>query len=344
MNISEGSPNAIQLALQTLKDRCHEYQHQVRRLEEEILALRLKCDITNKSKLTSLTEIDRLNARITELNEQNNQHLRNNAMVTTENRNLWSQLSSLCIANKTMGDHIAKVNNYINEPYTQSHTALIRSKTFTHETPAKYSAKLQNDESSLELEEVSLKTGECNIVDIPENFINSSFAFSFHNDASNNSTIEYCESNLDDLKIFKDIILHQNLMLRTEVNNLSNIKIDYKCGKCSMSQKDDEKEAKIVDTRQYAHNKEDPAKAVKTALLHSNDLPDETSRELDSLANWGTPENSNHFFNTAEKENRNSAIYESNDQICPMCNQLFSVSIAFDEFHKHVEEHFLESV
>lgn len=349
MDNSEGSQNAVQLALQTLKDRCHEYRHQVRRLEEENLALRLKCETTNKRNMDSLTEIDMLNAKITELNDQNSQHLRNNTMITTENRKLWSQLSTLCVANKTMGDHITKVNNYINEPYAQSHTPLIRSKTFTHETaPAKYSAKLQNEDSSLELEEVSLKTGDANNMDRPqilENIINSSFAFGFHNDTSNNSTIEYFESNLSDLKMLKDIILGQNDMLKTEVNNISNIKIDYKCGKCSKTHhKDDEKEAKIVDTRQYhAQQTEESVKSPKTNVLNLKDLPADMRQELDSLAYWATPENSNHFFNTPDIENKDSAIYDANDQICPICNELFSVSISFDVFQKHVEDHFLET-
>lgn len=120
---------ALNLALQTIKERCVHLQKRLYTLESENSRLRLNTlNIDKKndsSQNDSLSEIEELRAKNSELTLQKNQLTDNLTMISTENRKLWKRLSQL-----TKED----LPQELPEP-GKANQNLIRSKTFTQNSP-----------------------------------------------------------------------------------------------------------------------------------------------------------------------------------------------------------------
>lgn len=147
---------ALNLALQTIKERCVHLQKRLFALESENSRLRLNTlnsDKKNESS-DSLSEIEELRAKNAELTLQKNQLTDNLSMISTENRKLWKRLSQLT---KEEPQDTA-------EPAAgKANQNLIRSKTFTQNSPHQLlKEKLvghQVGPDQEELEDVSLGCG-----------------------------------------------------------------------------------------------------------------------------------------------------------------------------------------
>lgn len=120
---------ALNLALQTIKERCVHLQKRLFALESENSQLRLNTLNNDKkndsSHDNSLTEIEGLRAKNAELTLQKNQLTDNLTMISTENRKLWKRLSQLTKEESSPES---------SEP-TAAAKNLIRSKTFTQNSP-----------------------------------------------------------------------------------------------------------------------------------------------------------------------------------------------------------------
>jgi hypothetical protein len=117
---------ALNLALQTIKERCVHLQKRLFALESENSRLRLNTinsDNKNESQ-NSLSEIEELRAKNAELSLQKSQLTENLSMISTENRKLWKRLSQL-----------TKENGNEENPEEKASPNLIRSKTFTQNSP-----------------------------------------------------------------------------------------------------------------------------------------------------------------------------------------------------------------
>lgn len=87
---------ALQIALQTMKDRCQLLQLRLSNLEEENLKLRIdkkKSETNEKEPKESL--VSKLNEEIEMLSQQKTQLTHHIFMVATENKQLWTKLSML---------------------------------------------------------------------------------------------------------------------------------------------------------------------------------------------------------------------------------------------------------
>jgi hypothetical protein len=121
---------ALNLALQTIKERCVHLQKRLFTLESENSRLKLNRDFPNDKKSdssNSLSEIEELRGKNAELTLQKNQLTDNLSMISTENRKLWKRLSQL-----TKEDLPTKEDS--SEP-TKANQNLIRSRTFTQNSP-----------------------------------------------------------------------------------------------------------------------------------------------------------------------------------------------------------------
>lgn len=76
----------------------------------------------------------------------------------------------------------------------------------------------------------------------------------------------------------------------------------------------------------------------------------ELARDLESLMNWGTPQNSGSFGDTKknvtplreQKQTVTEVISISDvDMMCPICCLTFQSSSDIAQFHQHVEAHFI---
>jgi len=126
-----GSHFALQVALQTMKERCQHLQQRLTAVEEENLRLRIenrrrrsdsagtvKADtLTNESE-DSKTRIEGFEEKVATLTRQKSQLTHHLFMVATENRQLWNRLSCLTQANQSLGNHLSKISNTLSRHHS----------------------------------------------------------------------------------------------------------------------------------------------------------------------------------------------------------------------------------
>jgi hypothetical protein len=153
---------ALNVALQTIKERCVHLQKRLYALESENSRLRLiniNADSNNKSRNSDsslLVEVEDLRAKNAELSLQKSQMTENLSMISVENRKLWRRLSHLTKENESGVGESSK-----DEPHQKQHANLIRSKTFTQNSPhqllrEKLVGNQIGPDDSDELEDISL--------------------------------------------------------------------------------------------------------------------------------------------------------------------------------------------
>lgn len=157
MNANDGPQQALQIAFQTLKERCRQFQEHISVLEAENVKLRVQQ--VNQPDADSLSGTEVQQRRIRELSEQNSQLQTHLKIVTDENRQLWTKLSKLSEVNKSLGTHLTRINDTLAQH--SSKQPVTRSKTFTISDSTKKSQQKdlvdENEKVSLELEDISLK-------------------------------------------------------------------------------------------------------------------------------------------------------------------------------------------
>lgn len=125
---------ALQVALQTMKERCQNLQHRLTTVEDENLRLRMVSGIDKPdqqsggrlgelgSKFSGQNEIELLRDKVAELTRQKVQLTEHIAMVATENRQLWSRLSKLTKDNHTLGSSLNKMKDSLSGSGTTTTT------------------------------------------------------------------------------------------------------------------------------------------------------------------------------------------------------------------------------
>lgn len=241
MEESLGAQYAIQIAVQTLRDRCKSLQHRVAVLEEENMSLRVQCS-RNQVNENSLTEIDKLKGHITELTEQKDQLQNRIRMICNENQDLWNKLGKLTTVNKNLGDQLNKINDTVTQVTfpLQPHTPLIRSKTFTQDEPQTRFLQKNleiNEKISLELEDISLKLSDnfskqkmeldklCSEMEgmqFNDNIITENCGF-FYEDELDEDLVEEVKYLLENLKMLRDEALQQRNIIEKNLGNLNDL-------------------------------------------------------------------------------------------------------------------------
>lgn len=157
MEAGDGSQKALQIAFQTLKERCKHFQQHIAVLEAE--NVKLRGQQMTQSDTDSLSEADVQRRRIKELLVQNMQLQTHLDIVSNENQQLWTELSKLTEVNKSLGTQLTKINESLSQHNTKK--PVTRSNTYTIEDVPKRSEHKsvvdENEKVSLELEDISLK-------------------------------------------------------------------------------------------------------------------------------------------------------------------------------------------
>jgi regulator of replication initiation timing len=137
-----GSHYALQVALQTMKERCQQLQQRLAAVEQENLRLRIDnrrrrsdsaCTITadaltNESE-DSKTRIDSLEEKVATLTRQKSRLTHHLFMVATENRQLWTRLSHLTQANQSLGGHLSKISNTLSRHHSTNSITVPKSES-----------------------------------------------------------------------------------------------------------------------------------------------------------------------------------------------------------------------
>ncbi|CAG9860980.1 unnamed protein product [Phyllotreta striolata] len=328
MDESVGAHYAIQIAVQTLRDRCKALQKRVGLLEEENIILRTACS-KNEETERSLTELDILKGQISEITEQRDQLQERVKMVTNENQDLWTKLGKLISVNKNLNEQFNKINETLNR-HTNPPT-LIRSKTFTQNNPLlKHSPQKSNlevnENLSLELENISLKLmdsfskqklelekmcSEITEMQCDDEIITENYGFCF-DESMEDDVNEECNGVLENLKALREEVLLQKMALTKSVTQLECL-ASIKTIPC-----------KLCDKR----NKSRVEKTTST-----DDIP---KIGMDKCTE------TNHSPQGEDSSVKTSSLAPENiEKICPICSQLFKKEVKFEEFLNHVEGHFM---
>lgn len=233
MDTIDGSQQALQIAFQTLKERCKYFQQHIAVLEAE--KVKLQVQQVNQNDSDSLSEVDIQKRRIRELTEQNAQLQTHLQIVTNENQQLWTKLSKLSEVNKSLGTHLTRINDTLSQH--SSKQPVIRSKTFTIDgSPKKLQEKNLVDENgkvSLELQDISLKLInsiakekmelelQCSqMMEIQNsNFVIENVAVQNENDLADTAVDEY----LQNFSNIKYVLLEEKNKLNRILQNLQKI-------------------------------------------------------------------------------------------------------------------------
>lgn len=129
---------ALNVALQTIKERCVFLQKRLYTLESENSRLRLSNNNNHEDKFNKMSknnslilELENLRIKNEELTLQKNQLTENLSMISTENKKLWKRLSQLT----KESDEENKLDNENDTSGKHANVNLIRSKTFTQNSP-----------------------------------------------------------------------------------------------------------------------------------------------------------------------------------------------------------------
>jgi len=135
-----GSHFALQVALQTMKERCQHLQQRLTAVEEENLRLRIEnrrrrsdsagtviADTSTNESEDSKTRIEGLEEKVATLTRQKSQLTHHLFMVATENRQLWNRLSCLTQANQSLGNHLSKISNTLSRHHSTNSITIAKS-------------------------------------------------------------------------------------------------------------------------------------------------------------------------------------------------------------------------
>lgn len=161
---------ALHVALQTLKERCLTLQERLAVVENENInnyKRETETDLKSNSmsnEQNGRNEIELLRMKVNELTRQKSQLNEHISMIATENRQLWQRLTKLTKDGQTVEDMQAIIKDMTSSTTSVTHQNLIRSKTFTQNSPnpmlrQKLSvlANVRGEDENGSLEEISLK-------------------------------------------------------------------------------------------------------------------------------------------------------------------------------------------
>lgn len=226
---SLASHYALHVALQTMKERCLGLQERLSAVEEENVLLRTKSGSMSpfdQQPDKGLTEVEMLREKVKELSRQKLQLTEHIGMVAAENRQLWSRLSKLTKDNQSLGNSLDKIKDTL---VNTGHQNLIRSKTFTQNSPNPILRQKMHDVGDVgrELEQISLE--EIPLVDTTRNDGKSgehhpgknSLGFGYLNDDSMHADmLNDTKKCMDNLGLIKKELLRQQSDLKVALSGL----------------------------------------------------------------------------------------------------------------------------
>lgn len=116
-----GSRYALEVAFQTMKERCQRLQQRLSKVEDENMKLRLQKRKEEKVVgAQGSDEVETLQDKISELERQKQQLTHHVFMVTSENKQLWNRLSQSAKLNQSLGSQLTKISDTLHRHSTAS--------------------------------------------------------------------------------------------------------------------------------------------------------------------------------------------------------------------------------
>jgi regulator of replication initiation timing len=187
---ASGSHHAMQVALQTMKERCQHLQRRLGAVEEENLNLRIENRKRRSDSASAITadtlknepedserKIDCLEEKVAMLTRQKSQLTHHLFMVATENKQLWNRLSHLTQANQNLGSHLSKISNTLSRHHSTSSITVSKSQSPTSNLLYRGELNLLSDGVSTKVNnDLAKKSTDTECYDVKEHEHSSSSA------------------------------------------------------------------------------------------------------------------------------------------------------------------------
>ncbi|KAH8383859.1 hypothetical protein KR009_010937 [Drosophila setifemur] len=323
---------ALQVALQTIKERCIQLQRRVTNMEEENQRLR---ESTTRSGSVSVGvgatgDVLSLRTQVSELQRQKEQLEEHIGMVSNENRRLWSRLSQLSKDQQQPAPPSPDLRANLNQN-------LIRSKTFTQHSPNPHLRQkmLSDGLRDLSLEEIALDDFGAGDTELAYPYgLQVEEAVTSVSEPDANVDAKRCMDGLQEMRreaMKQQQELSSALTLLESRIGKGSIVIDY--SSCNLL-------SYLVTALQPCP---DCAKksAKKPEMADKSLETDESlSNELKHNGHNGAPPSVQRINIIQEKIKADAA--DAMEKTCPMCGKLYSSQVSFNAFREHVEMHFID--
>lgn len=371
-----GSRYALEVAFQTMKERCQRLQQRLAKVEEENSKLRVqkrKDDVVVGCR--GHEDIETMRDKIAELERQKQQLSHHVFMVTSENKQLWTRLSQSSKLNHSLGSQLTKISDTLNRHSTptnpsQNSGALATSsyrgavgltqisKNKNVLTSSENTADIRSDS----LEEISLKLinsflqeksdleDQCaQMTELREGGLSPTFSTD-HLGFSMGSTnglqgedgelmdpllVPEVQQLRDCLLTLKQDLLVQQDSMKTAVSNLLKLRDGtLKCQTCLERAKTNQSKASEEAAQMST---------ATTARLESANIaePESLGDSADEEIREQLAEAHEEFENTLYQDNNSHPA--QNTRVCPLCGRLYPSSVSFEDFQRHVVNHFEDS-
>ncbi|XP_015588461.1 protein spindle-F [Cephus cinctus] len=340
MDQTSESEYALQLAFQTMKERCQQLQNRLAVVEEENLCLRLECGkdtstaVVRGNASSERTVVQTLQEKVEDLTKQKSQLTHYIFMVAAENRQLWNRLTRLAKTNKSLGRHLNKISDTLKEhpPMTPSDvlsysfrdiSSLIKNES-TNCLPSTNNENRQQslDEMSLKiLNSLKLRKSEleqqcAEMVEMQNSFDlnlrNGGFTYPEDGDVDSLQQLKQHDVRLSQTK---DALLAQQAKLKSALRNLEIMKKGVTCKNCRDNAR---KEMCQIGTQCDSDDSLKEHGATQTSFLLSGNS------------------------DLASGQNVSDSDKKISERVCPLCGALYGKSTTFSTFHEHVLNHFTE--
>ncbi|XP_017122815.1 protein spindle-F [Drosophila elegans] len=306
---------ALQVALQTIKERCIQLQRRVANMEEENQRLREVSSRTEGAPplVTGITgDVLSLRAQVSELQRQKEQLEEHIGMVSNENRRLWSRLSQISKDQQQL--------HPVPSSPAQQNQNLVRSKTFTQHSPNPHLRQkmLSDGLKDLSLEEIALDDFGAS---------NEELGYPYNLQKVEESTSESPDTNvdakrcMDGLQEMRREAMKQQQELSSALTLLEGRFALQPCPECA---------------QKTAKKPEMADKSLETDDSLTSELK---IHESQHNGHNGTPPSQR--INIIQEKIKADAA-DAMEKTCPMCGKLYSSQVSFNAFREHVEMHFID--
>jgi len=315
---------ALQVALQTMKERCQQLQQRLSAVEDENLKLRIE-----KQRVTSTAaqedskgEISALQEHVAQLTRQKSQLTHHIYMVATENKQLWTRLSRLTEANHSLGSQLTKISDTLNKHPLGESSKPNQSIQIMNSCERESDVNEQKDKDE-SLEEISLKiissiirekmeleqqcdqmsalqTGTLSVEDCD---------FGGALGDSHDQELQDLRRVVENLRDTREQLTRHQAGLRATLQTLTTvIKNGTACKKCKTSEK--------LGSRTAVNEDQSDGRQPNISTVTEPPIDPEDNRTVQGQE------------------------VEFEDRICPLCGRFFPRTAPFEEFHSHVLTHF----
>ncbi|KAG8238997.1 hypothetical protein J437_LFUL005054 [Ladona fulva] len=377
-----GSHFALQVALQTMKERCQRLQQRLSFLEEENSRLKLsksngENNLESDGAIVSgsmKAQMEQMKEQLSQLKRQKSQLSHQIVMVVTENKQLWNRLSHMTKLNQSLGGHLTKISDTLNQHSSGSlgnspkkvtskgiDSKHIPSKTDTSNPSLSSKSKeggkiglkvnsgndppLKKDASDSSLEEISLKL--LNSIQLEKTELENQYAQMVE---LNNDTSPSFNLNTMGLSFLYEDESQAVRQIKDHCKELEKMKLSLLEQQVAL--KNAVAKFKSLKDANFKHCLRCSGK-LGTAKSKTEDdmtemfrdkIPEKDKEEQKLEESWSEDIVIEKSENQTSQKELKSIVSPPTPQdlmhICPMCGMKWSYSTPFDVFQKHVTDHF----